>query len=184
MTLHLENKELMETIYYTHLESPIGKLLLAGTDSTLQWVGFPTGKQLKTPETHWVESDSPFQAVIQQLLDYFDGTRQTFALPLGAQGTPFQKKVWQALLEIPYGKTVTYGEIAQKIGQPKASRAVGAANGQNPIPIIIPCHRVIGKSGDLTGFGGGLALKEKLLSLEQGVISPQTRFVLPAESAH
>ena len=174
----------METLYYTHLDSPLGKLLIGGTASTLKWVNFPNSKKFKTPDANWIESTQPFQAVIEQLLDYFSGHRQRFELAFKAEGTPFQKSVWRALLEIPYGQTTSYGAIAQKIGKPQASRAVGAANGQNPIPIIIPCHRVIGKSGDLTGFGGGLEVKEKLLQLEQTLISPQIGLALATDAAH
>ncbi|PCH60789.1 MAG: cysteine methyltransferase, partial [SAR86 cluster bacterium] len=113
-----------------------------------------------------------FKQAKAQLMSYFAGNLQDFVLPLAPSGTQFQCEVWQALQTIAYGETVTYGEIAQQIGRPKSSRAVGAANGQNPIPVIIPCHRVIGSSGKLVGFGGGLSTKEHLLELEssQGVL--------------
>ena len=105
--------------------------------------------------------------MIQQLRAYFARELETFDLRLAPEGTPFQQSVWNELCGIPYGETISYGELAKRVGNPKASRAVGAANGQNPIPIIIPCHRVIGSDGKLTGFGGGLPIKEKLLALEQ-----------------
>jgi methylated-DNA-[protein]-cysteine S-methyltransferase len=113
------------------------------------------------------EDPAPFGDVITQLAEYFDGTRTAFDLPLDPIGTPFQRTVWRALVEIPYGETVTYGELAQRLGRPSAARAVGLANGRNPIGIIVPCHRVVGANGDLTGYGGGLERKRHLLDLEQ-----------------
>ena len=108
-----------------------------------------------------------FEAAIAELREYFAGERRTFTVPLAPAGTPFQLRVWRALLEIPYGETTSYGELAQRLGQPTASRAVGLANGSNPIPVIIPCHRVIGANGSLTGYGGGLPIKQRLLALER-----------------
>jgi methylated-DNA-[protein]-cysteine S-methyltransferase len=118
----------------------------------------------------------PFKEVKYQLDAYFAGELQDFDLPLLPTGTRFQERVWQALAEIPYGETWSYGELARHIGKPKASRAVGAANGINPIPVIIPCHRVIGSSGKLTGFGGGLETKQYLLKLESEAIAPEFNF--------
>ncbi len=118
------------------------------------------------PEPDWILNEKPFAAVRQQLEEYFAGDRKDFDLPLHLSGTEFQVQVLEELQRIPYGETTSYGDIAQRIGRPKAMRAVGAANGRNPIPIVIPCHRVIGSSGDLTGFGGGLDTKEALLRLE------------------
>lgn len=169
----------MEQMYYTYVDSPAGKLMVAGTRATLKFLSFPTGKPNKTPAADWIENGQPLKTALVQLSDYFAGKRQSFDLSLTPEGSAFQKRVWHALLKIPYGHTTSYGEIAQSIGRPKASRAVGAANGKNPIAIIIPCHRVIGKSGDLTGFGGGLEVKKQLLSLEQSVISSQTQFAFP-----
>jgi methylated-DNA-[protein]-cysteine S-methyltransferase len=114
----------------------------------------------------WTEDGSLFQGAIRQLCEYFAGERKIFSLKLSPQGTDFQKAVWSALQKIPYGETISYKQLAERIGKPKAVRAVGAANGANPIPIIIPCHRVIGHDGSLTGFGGGLPLKKRLLELE------------------
>ncbi len=154
------------TTYYCYCPSPLGDLLLAGDGINLQIIGFPEGKARTRHGDNWLEDERKFVEVKKQLAAYFAGERKTFDLALAPQGTEFQQTVWQALRKIPYGKTCSYGEIAQQIGKPKASRAVGAANGQNPLPIIIPCHRVIGSTGKLTGFGGGIAAKETLLNLE------------------
>lgn len=153
-------------MYYCYLNTPIGDLLLAGDDEALSLVGFPQGKMRHDPEPDWIFNEKPFAAVRQQLAEYFAGDRKDFDLPLNLSGTEFQVLVLEELRRIPYGETTSYGDIAERIGRPKAVRAVGAANGRNPIPIIIPCHRVIGRSGDLTGFGGGLDTKEALLRLE------------------
>jgi methylated-DNA-[protein]-cysteine S-methyltransferase len=122
-----------------------------------------------------VEDAGPFREVVRQLKAYFDGQLKAFDLPLAPQGTEFQRQVWRALQTIPYGRTKSYGEIARRLGRPEASRAVGAANGQNPIPVIIPCHRVIGADGSLTGFGGGLPIKRKLLALEGALPAGETQ---------
>lgn len=153
-------------MYYCYLPTPIGDLLLAGERGSLKMIGFPQGSMRRDPEPNWIYNEQPFAAVRQQLTEYFAGERKKFDLPLALQGTEFQLLVLKELSRIPYGETVSYGEIAKRIGRPKAVRAVGAANGRNPIPIIIPCHRVIGSSGDLTGFGGGLDTKTELLRLE------------------
>lgn len=153
-------------MYYCYMDTPIGELLLAGDDDGLSLVGFPTGKMRHDPEPDWIFNEKPFAAARQQLEEYFAGERKDFDLPLHLSGTDFQIQVLQELRRIPYGETRSYGDIAKRIGRPKAMRAVGAANGRNPIPIIVPCHRVIGSSGDLTGFGGGLDTKEALLRLE------------------
>ena len=153
-------------MYYCYIESPIGELLLAGDDDALTMIGFPEGKMRRDPESDWIFNEKPFAEARRQLGEYFAGERHEFDLPLRLNGTEFQLLVLDELQRIPYGETTSYGTIAQRIGRPKAVRAVGAANGRNPIPIIVPCHRVIGKSGDLTGFGGGLDTKEALLRLE------------------
>ena len=153
-------------MYYCYMDTPIGELLLAGDDDGLSLVGFPTGKMRHDPEPDWIFNEKPFAAARQQLEEYFAGERKDFDLPLHLSGTDFQVQVLQELRRIPYGETRSYGDIAKRIGRPNAMRAVGAANGRNPIPIIVPCHRVIGSSGDLTGFGGGLDTKEALLRLE------------------
>lgn len=153
-------------MYYCYLETPIGELLLAGDAEALSTVGFPQGAMRRDPESDWIYNEAPFKDVSRQLLEYFDGTRKSFDVPLALSGTEFQVSVLEALQAIPYGETTSYGAIAKQIGRPKAVRAVGAANGRNPIPIIVPCHRVIGSGGDLTGFGGGLDTKAELLRLE------------------
>lgn len=153
-------------MYYCYLGTPIGDLLLAGDDTALSLVGFPEGSMRREPESDWIYNEQPFADARAQLLEYFDGKRRDFDLPLNLSGTEFQMLVLEELRRIPYGETASYGAVAKRIGRPKAMRAVGAANGRNPIPIIVPCHRVIGSSGDLTGFGGGLTTKEALLRLE------------------
>ena len=162
-----ETRNASVTTYYTYMESPIGSLLLAGDGDSLQQVGFPGGKTRRRHEAGWVEDAGRFTAAIEQLRGYFAGEIHQFDLPLTPSGTGFQRKVWSALRGIPYGETRSYGELAGEVGNRKASRAVGAANGRNPIPVIIPCHRVIGSNGELTGFGGGLETKRFLLKLEQ-----------------
>jgi methylated-DNA-[protein]-cysteine S-methyltransferase len=154
-------------IAYTHLASPIGPLLLACDSSRLRQITFSRNGDPESPDPSWREDESQFAVAIRQLRAYFAGELETFDLPLSPHGTPFQQKVWQELCGIPYGETISYGELAKRIGNPNASRAVGLANGSNPIPIIIPCHRVIGSNGKLTGYGGGLPIKEKLLALER-----------------
>jgi methylated-DNA-[protein]-cysteine S-methyltransferase len=153
-------------MFFTYLPSPIGLLLLAADDAGLREITFPKNAAPASPHPDWIEDASAFAVPIRQLRAYFAGDLETFDLPLAPQGTPFQQKVWNELCKIPYGKTISYGQLATRIGNAKASRAVGLANGSNPIPIIIPCHRVIGANGKLTGYGGGLPIKEKLLALE------------------
>ena len=157
----------MSETLYTYMESPIGRLLLAGDGQRLSCVGFPNGKGVVTPRAQWRRDDDTFDRVKDQLREYFDGARREFDLPLDLRGTDFQLTVWHELTRIPFGETISYGELARRIGLPAASRAVGAANGANPIPIIVPCHRVIGANGSLTGFGGGIETKKRLLALER-----------------
>jgi methylated-DNA-[protein]-cysteine S-methyltransferase len=151
---------------YRYFNSKVGPLMLAG-NTKLEFIHFPVNGQKRTPEKGWVEDNAIFPDAVSQLSEYFDGRLKQFNLDLEPKGTDFQKQVWQALLTIPYGTTVTYGDIAEQINNPKAFRAVGFANRCNPIPIIIPCHRVIGKNGKLTGFAGGLDIKQALLDLEK-----------------
>lgn len=152
-------------MYYTWVESPVGRLLLAGSDA-LSLIAFSRGANSVAPQPDW-KPDAPFlRDAGTQLGEYFRGTRREFDLDLKPTGTAFQLAVLNALATIPYGETRSYGEIASQIGRPKAVRAVGAANGRNPLPIVIPCHRVIGADGSLTGFGGGLETKRYLLDLE------------------
>jgi methylated-DNA-[protein]-cysteine S-methyltransferase len=149
------------------MESPVGPLLLVADNAGLRQILFENGNHPARLESSWVEDERSFADVIQQLGSYFAGKLKEFDLPLAPEGTPFQLKVWRCLCEIPYGETISYGELACRIGNPNAARAVGLANGSNPIPIVIPCHRVIGSNGKLTGYGGGLPIKEKLLALER-----------------
>lgn len=144
-------------------ETMIGKLTITATNSLLMSIDFvePDSKQVNVVETPFIKE------VWKELEEYFIGVRKTFQIPLALKGTPFQQKVWKALMSIPYGKTMTYKQIAEAIGNPKAYRAVGMANNKNPIPIIIPCHRVIGSNGKLVGYAGGLEIKEKLLKMEE-----------------
>ena len=153
-------------MYYCYLKTPIGDLLLAGDENALCLIGFPEGSMRREPEADWIYSEKPFAEARKQLTDYFAGKRKTFDLPVRPGGTEFQRRVLDELQRIPYGVTVTYADIAERVGNPKAVRAVGAANGRNPIPIVIPCHRVIGSDGKMTGFGGGIPTKEALLRLE------------------
>ena len=161
----------MKSYYHFH-ETPIGLLLLAGDGEFLTLLGFPHGPMKRAPQRDWVQASRPFVEVIGQLDEYFAGARKSFNLPLRPRGTEFQHKVWQALQHIPFGDTWSYGELASYLNKPRALRAVGAANGLNPIPIIIPCHRVIGSNGKLTGFGGGLEMKAYLLNLEASHTAP------------
>lgn len=154
-------------VHYRHIDSPIGRLLIAAGDSGLRAIEFPHNRHPVKRDGDWVECAHPLlDAAEQQLREYFSGQRRQFELPLDAQGTEFQRSVWAALQAIPWGQTRSYAQLAQAIGKPAAVRAVGAANGRNPIPIIVPCHRVIGADGTLTGFGGGLPTKQFLLRLE------------------
>ncbi|HEV3179402.1 MAG TPA: methylated-DNA--[protein]-cysteine S-methyltransferase [Steroidobacteraceae bacterium] len=153
-------------MYWYETDSAVGRLLLAGTHEALTQVHFQAGPYPLCPAPQWRRDAAPFAAVLAQLSEYFRGTRCAFRLPLAPQGTPFQLAVWKALCAIPYGETVSYGELARRLGLPGGARAVGVANGANPLPIVVPCHRVIGADGSLTGFGGGLDIKRTLLSLE------------------
>lgn len=160
----------MTETFYSYMDSPIGRLLLAGDGEALQVIGFPEGRMARQPQPDWMRRNGVFTEARKQLLAYFAGELQQFTLKLAPRGTVFQRKVWGALKQIPYGETRSYGEIAAVIDRPEASRAVGAANGLNPIPIVVPCHRVIGSSGALTGFGGGLPAKKYLLQLEKNAV--------------
>ena len=160
-------KGLVGATSYTEMESPVGPLLLAAHDGGLTQILFVKGRRVVRADPAWHEDRKPLEETIRQLSAYFSGELQRFTLPLAPEGTPFQLEVWRRLCDIPYGETLSYGEIARRIGRPTASRAVGLANGANPLPIVIPCHRVIGSTGKLTGYGGGLLTKEKLLALER-----------------
>ena len=154
--------------YYTEMESPVGELTLVADKNSLCCIYFPNQKpdRKKFPEVEKTDSNRVLKSAVKQLNQYFSGKKVDFELPLRPVGTRFQEQVWKALKSIKYGKTVSYGDIAKKIKKPKAVRAVGAAIGKNPLSIIVPCHRVIGANGKLTGFAGGLSTKEFLLDLE------------------
>lgn len=153
---------------YSYLETPVGHLLVAGDGACLHRIGFPAGRRASGPGEDWRRDDRLFSETFAQLRAYFAGELTRFDLPLHFAGTDFQNAVWSALRDIPFGVTVSYGELAGRIGRPGASRAVGAANGANPLPIVVPCHRVVGADGSLTGFGGGIATKRFLLHHERG----------------
>ena len=153
---------------YAYLETPVGILLIAGDDAVIERISFPSRGKAANPEPGWQKSQRGAVAeAIRQLREYFGGKRTGFDLPLAPKGTEFQRAVWRQLQEIPYGETISYGELARRVGNPKAARAAGSANGANPLPIVIPCHRVIAGDGSIGGFGGGLSTKEILLALEQ-----------------
>jgi len=177
------------TTYYSYVDSPVGRLFVQGDGRFVTGLYLPQHKHWQGPDEAAEEFDAPFEAIREQLAEYFAGRRQDFDVPLKPAGTPFQLRVWQQLIRIPFGETISYGELAQRIGQPAASRAVGHANGRNPISILVPCHRVIGASGKLTGYGGGVSKKQWLLKLEGHItkdhdnLSPSTfQFSFPSQS--
>jgi methylated-DNA-[protein]-cysteine S-methyltransferase len=157
----------MNSLCFTFMETPVGPLTLAADEQGLRQINFPHNGRPAPADPDWQENSAALSEETRQLRAYFSGELKNFDLQLAPEGTPFQQKVWSELCRIPYGETISYGELARRIGNPNASRAVGLANGSNPIPIVIPCHRVIGSNGKLTGYGGGLPIKEKLLALEQ-----------------
>jgi methylated-DNA-[protein]-cysteine S-methyltransferase len=153
-------------MFYRYQESPIGRVLLVGDEAGLRQLLMDVPTEPWVIGEQWVPAETQLDNVCRQLDEYFAGRRQRFELRLAPLGTAFQRSVWQALLEIPFGQTWSYGQLARHIGSPQAMRAVGAANGANPIAVIQPCHRVIGSNGSLTGFSGGLERKTLLLKLE------------------
>jgi methylated-DNA-[protein]-cysteine S-methyltransferase len=157
----------MNAVCYTVTDSPLGRILLVGDRSGLVRINFQGGRTAVRPDPRWPRRDDLFDAAVRQLAAYFAGELRDFDLPLAPRGTPFQQAVWRAVRRIPYGRTATYAEVARRIRRRTAFRAVGAANGANPLPIVIPCHRVIGSGGTLTGYSGGIHLKEALLALER-----------------
>lgn len=165
-----------EKVYYGEFVHQLGAVRIAATERGIVQVGLPSesGEKFwvwlkqRFPKAAFEKNESRTQTVFDQLHEYFEGRRQAFSLELDLRGTEFQKTVWKAILKIPYGRTITYGELAKDVGSPEAARAAGAATGANPIGIIVPCHRVVGANGSLTGYGGGLPMKEFLLNLEQG----------------
>ncbi|WNR45013.1 methylated-DNA--[protein]-cysteine S-methyltransferase [Paenibacillus roseipurpureus] len=164
-------------LHYTEIDTPIGPLVLVASPQGLCKVEFGTAKDNREGREQWarrwygehelIQLAEPLAAIVGQVAQYFQGERKDFDVEIDLRGTDFQKRVWQALQAVPYGETASYKHIAEAIGSPKAVRAVGGANNQNPVPIIIPCHRIIGASGDLVGYGGGLPTKIHLLDLEE-----------------
>lgn len=152
---------------HTVIDSPYGPLTLVASDSALCGLYMTDQRHRPPEETFGDRDETPFQETTEQLRAYFAGELKEFTLPLSLAGTPFQQRVWEQLRRIPYGETRSYGELAQVLGNPGASRAVGLANGRNPIGIIVPCHRVVGANGNLTGYGGGLDRKQRLLDFER-----------------
>lgn len=167
-------------IAITHVPSPVGPLVLAANNDGLALIEFASPRHPAPRGSDWqtVEPDAHpvLRRARQQLDEYFAGIRRSFDLPLKPRGTTFQLDVWQALRSIGYGETISYAQLAQRIGKPSAMRAVGAANGRNPLPIVVPCHRVIGADGSLTGFGGGIPVKRHLLELE-GALQPEPQLL-------
>ena len=153
--------------HYCYLDSPLGKLILAGDKHFLKLIEFPDQKKEKKPEKNWLYSEPRFKSESDELIRYFEGQLKKFSIKCQITGTVFQNKVLNELKKIPYGQTMSYSDIADRIGHPKAYRAVGSANGKNRLPIIFPCHRVISNNGELGGFSGGLSIKSKLLELEK-----------------
>jgi methylated-DNA-[protein]-cysteine S-methyltransferase len=156
---------------YTTFDSPVGELLLSGDGHALHGLYMQEGRTAATAQPDWQEDDEAFADARGQLDEYFYGRRTDFDLQLAVEGSSFQRRVWRALQDIPYGETISYGEQARRLGPPATPRNVGATNGRNPISIIVPCHRVVGSDGSLTGYGGGLERKRLLLDLEAGALT-------------
>ncbi len=164
--------EMSTDTIYSYIDSPFGQMLVRGDGQFVTGLYMP---HQHSADASWQLADEPFAAIREQLAEYFAGERQEFTVPLKLVGTPFQRRVWQELVRIPFGVTISYGEQARRIGQPTASRAVGHANGRNPISILVPCHRVIGANGKLTGYGGGLDRKQWLLNWERRASADERR---------
>jgi methylated-DNA-[protein]-cysteine S-methyltransferase len=162
-------------IVYTEIDNPIVRLAVAADEQGLRAIRFLDGPGRLAPDPEWRRDDRALKAATRELRAYFAGELRQFSMALAPAGTPFQLDVWNALAAIPYGETTSYGEMARRIGRPKAVRAVGAANGSNPLPIVLPCHRVVGSNGSLTGYGGGIPIKQALLALERGTFDGQRK---------
>ncbi|MDF4252250.1 methylated-DNA--[protein]-cysteine S-methyltransferase [Streptomyces sp. WMMB303] len=158
---------------HTVIDSPVGPLTLVATDGTLSAVYMDKQRHRPAQETFGTSDPSAFGGAVEQLEEYFAGERTEFTLSHAAEGTGFQHTVWDALCGIPYGRTLSYGQLAERIGRPGAARAVGLANGRNPLSIVVPCHRVVGSTGSLTGYGGGIERKRHLLDFERGALAAQ-----------
>jgi methylated-DNA-[protein]-cysteine S-methyltransferase len=170
-----------KTVFYRHLSSPLGKLLLTSDGHALTGLFMTRLAESSAPETAaaWKQDDAVFREVCQQLTAYFDGETNRFDVEMNVVGTPFQRRVWHELCNIPFGSAISYAELARRIGRPGASRAVGGANGQNPIAVIVPCHRVIGADGGLGGYGGGLDRKRWLLEHEAEALARHPHWRTP-----
>jgi methylated-DNA-[protein]-cysteine S-methyltransferase len=173
---------MITTNCYSYIESPLGRMFVQGDGEFVMGLFMPQHKGWSGPDESWRQSDATFAVVREQLGEYFAGERREFDVPIKLAGTPFQQRVWQELVRIPFGTTITYGELAERVGKPEASRAVGNANGRNPISILVPCHRVIGSNGKLTGYAGGVDKKKWLLGWERRVMGtkPGTLFDIEA----
>ena len=167
------------TTYYSTIDCPLGRMFVQGDGQFVTGLYLPEHKGWPGPDASWQQSDAPFTAVRVQLGEYFAGNRRQFDVPVKLAGTPFQLRVWQELVRIPFGTTITYGQLAQRVGKPTGSRAVGHANGRNPISILVPCHRVIGSDGKLTGYAGGVENKRWLLDWERGGRANEARNEAP-----
>src|SRR5262245_22449374 len=166
--------------FYSYVDGPLGRIFVQGDGQFVTGLYLPDHKGWHGPDPAWQQVDAPFAAVREQLGEYFAGERQAFDLRLKLTGTPFQQRVWQELVRIPFGTTITYAQLAQRVGKPTASRAVGHANGRNPISIIVPCHRVIGADGKLVGYGGGMDKKQWLLTWERrAMVAEPGEFLRP-----
>jgi len=169
-----------KTVCYSDIDTPLGRMFVQGDGQFVTGLFMPRHKGWEGPDPTWQRSDDSFTIVRRQLAEYFAGERQQFDVPLKLAGTPFQQRVWRELVRIPFGTTIIYAELARRIGQSTASRAVGHANGRNPVSIIVPCHRVIGANGKLTGYAGGLENKEWLLAWERRAAAAKPRTLFDA----
>jgi methylated-DNA-[protein]-cysteine S-methyltransferase len=169
------------TTCYSYIDSPWGRMFVQGDGHFVTGLYMPQHKGWRGPDVSWRQSDSSFAVVRQQLAEYFAGQRQQFHVPLKLVGTPFQQRVWQELVRIPFGTTINYAQLAQRVGKPTASRAVGHANGRNSISIIVPCHRVIGSDGKLTGYAGGVDKKQWLLAWERRAMAAEPGYLFDVE---
>ncbi len=161
--------------YFAIMPSPLGRILLAGDAVGLRRLSLLDGERPLAPRIGWIESPDRLASAIDQLREYFSGFRIEFDLRLAPRGTSFQQAVWRAVQSIPYGQTTSYARLARRVGTSKAARAVGAANGRNPLPIVIPCHRIVGSNGNLTGYGAGIAVKRRLLEWERRIHQARSR---------
>jgi methylated-DNA-[protein]-cysteine S-methyltransferase len=168
------------TTCYSYIDCPLGRMFIRGDEQFVTGLFMPRYKGWRGPDASWRQSDASFVAAREQLAEYFAGERQQFDVPLKLVGTAFQLRVWQELVRIPFGTTISYAQLAQRLGKPTASRAVGHANGRNPISIIVPCHRVIGADGKLTGYAGGVDKKRWLLALERRATTVESGYLFDA----